>query len=273
MIKKLILILFLVISNCYSQEVNTDIREYANFKQGTTYFIMSRDKNYNKIVNDILVKYWKINKFEMIASKDIEKLKGESSFFVDLVEYSFSRTGGTTGALNMSYGIQKLAMFKDFKKNTPKDVMSLIQLEEVSQLELLFAIQLLQSQINLVFEMNTKKDMDIKDLLEEVSERRQKRIQEKTLYLEYNTLKDGIDTQEKLKKIYSHKFEITNKEKINKAIENQDENVAYAKMINYRNLKFVLFFSAKNSELLYGRVVAGFDQNHIGPKFFKDINE
>lgn len=273
MIKKLTLILLFVISNCYSQEINTDIREYASFKTGTTYFVTSRDVKYNKMVEDILVKYWKVNKYEMIASNQIEKLKGEGSFFVDLVEYSFSRTAGTTGALNMSYGVQKLAMFKDYKKNTPKEVMSLIQLDEIAPLNLLFGIQLLQSQINLVFEMNTKKDMDIKDLLEEISERKQKSIQSKTLYLNPGSLKSGIDNEEGLKKIYSHKFEFTTKEKIDKAIENQDENVVYAKVINYRNLKFVLFINAKNSELLYGRVMTGFNQAEIGPKFFKDINE
>lgn len=273
MIKKLTLILLFVISNCYSQEINTDIRKYASFKTGTTYFVTSKDVKYNKMLEDILVKYWKVNKYEMIASNQIEKLKGESSFFVDLVEYSFSRTAGTTGALNMSYGVQKLAMFKDYKKNTPKEVMSLIQLDEIAPLDLLFGIQLLQSQINLVFEMNTKKDMDIKDLLEEISERKQKSIQSKTLYLNPGSLKSGIDNEEGLKKIYSHKFEFTTKEKIDKAIENQDENVVYAKVINYRNLKFVLFINAKNSELMYGRVMTGFNQAEIGPKFFKDINE
>lgn len=273
MIKKLILILLFVISNCYSQEINTDIREYASFKTGTTYFVTSRDVKYNKMVEDILVKYWKVNKYEMIASNQIEKLKGEGSFFVDLVEYSFSRTAGTTGALNMSYGVQKLAMFKDYKKNTPKEVMSLIQLDEIAPLDLLFGIQLLQSQINFVFEMNTKKDMDIKGLFEEISERKQKSIQSKTLYLNRGSLKSGIDNEEGLKKIYSHKFELTTKEKIDQIIENQDENAVYAKIINYRNLKFVLFINAKNSELLYGRVMTGFNQAEIGPKFFKDINE
>ena len=167
MIKKISLILLLIISKGYSQEVNTDIREYVSFKEGTTYFVKSSDKKYNQIISDILTKYWTVNKFEMIASNQIEKLKGERSFFVDQVEYSFSREGGTTGALNMAYGVTKLAMFKDYKKNTPKGVLSLVQLDKVSPVEMLFAIQLMQSQINFVFELNTKKDLDIKDFLEE----------------------------------------------------------------------------------------------------------
>jgi len=273
MIKKLSLILLLLSCYCYSQEINTDIREYKSFKDGTTYFILSNDKKYNKIVNDILTKYWTVNKFEMIKSNQIENLKGDSSFFVDQVEYGFSRTAGTTGALNMAYGVTKLAMFKDFKKNTPKDVMSLVQIDKISPIEMLFSIQMMQSQINFVFDLNKKKDLDIKDYLDEVNERNKKRIQSKTLYVTRNGLKDDIDHEEGLKKIYNYKFIFTTTENIEKAIEDQNEDVVFTKVINYKNLKFVLFICAKNSELLYGRVMTGFNQQEIGPKFFKDINE
>ena len=108
----------------------------------------------------------------MIASKEVDKLKGESSFFVDQVEYSFSRTGATTGALNMDYGVPKLAMFREYKKNAPKDVLSLIQLDKATPVEMLYAIQLLQSQINFVFELNTKRDLSIKDLLDKINDRK-----------------------------------------------------------------------------------------------------
>lgn len=274
MIKKLTLILLLISSYCYSQEINTDIREYKSFKEGTTYFVKSGDKKYNKALEDILIKYWTVNNFKIIASNQMEGLKGDSSFFVDQVEYSFSRTGGTTGALNMEYGVPKLALFKDWKKNgTPKDVLSLVQLEKISPLELLFSIQLLQSQINFVYKLNSKKDLNIKELLDEANERNQKRIQSKNLYLVASSLKSGIDNEEELKKIYNYKFEFTTHQKIEKAIEDQDDNVVYIKVINYKNLKFVLFINAKNSELLYGRVMTGFNQSEIGPKFFKDINE
>jgi len=273
MIKKLTLTLLLLSSYCYSQEVNTDIREYATFKQGTTYFVKSNDKKYNSIINDILTKYWTVNKFEMIAPNQMDKLKGESSFFVDQVEYNFSRTAGTTGALNMSYGVQKLAMFKEYKKGEPKGVLSLVQLDKISPVEMLFSILMMQSEINFVFELNKKKDLDLKDYLDEVTERNIKRIQSKTLYVTRNDLKDDIDHEEGLKKIYDHKFIFTTPENIEKAITDQNEDAVFIKVINYRNLKFVLFICAKNSELLYGRVMTGFNQNQVGPKFFKDINE
>lgn len=273
MIKKLSLILLLIISNCYSQEINTDIRAYKSFKEGTTYFVKSSDSKYNKILNDILIKYWTLNKFEIIPSSQVSKLKKDSSFFVDLVEYSFTRRGGTTGALDMDYGVPKLAMFKEYKNSKPKEVISLVQLNEISSLEMLYAIQLLQYQINFVFELNTQKDLDVKDFLEKINEKNKKKIQGKKLQIIPSMLKKGINTEDELKKIYSHKFEITNQARINQAIENQEEDIVYIKIINYRNLKFVLFMNAKNSELLYGKVMTGFNQAEIGPKFFKDINE
>ncbi len=273
MIKKLSVILLLLSSYCYSQEVNTDIREYGSFKEGTTYFIMSGDKKYNKIINDILIKYWTVNKFEMIKPNQVAKLTGDGSFFVDQVEYSFSRTAGTTGALNMAYGVTKLAMFKEYKKNTPKDVLSLVQLDKTSPVEMLFSIQMMQSEINFVFDLNKKKDLDLKDYLDEVNERNKKRIQNKTLYVTRNGLKDEIDHEEGLKKVYNYKFLFTTTENIEKAIEDQNEDAVFLKVINYKNLKFVLFICAKNSELLYGRVMTGFNQAQIGPKFFKDVSD
>ena len=273
MLKKLTIILSFFISSCYCQDTNTDIREYKSFKDGTTYFITYKDAKYNKVVGDILSKYWTVNKFEMINSNQIEKLKGESSFFVDKVDYSFSRTGGTTGALNMAYQVPKLAMFKDYKKTTPKGVLALVELENSTPLDMLFAIQFLQSQINLVFKLNTKSDLSIKDVLDEINDVNKKTIQSKKLYLIASSLKSGINTDEEFKKIYNYKFEFTTQQKIDKAIEVQDDDVVYLKVINYRNLRFVLFFNAKNSELLYGRVMTGFNQAEIGPKFFKDVNE
>lgn len=273
MVKKLIVILLLIISKSYSQEINTDIREYKSFKEGTTYFVKTRDSKYNQMINDIISKYWTVNKFEMIAPNQVDKLKSDSSFFVDQVEYSFSREGGTTGALNMAYGVTKLAMFKEYKKSTIKGVLSLVQVDKISPVEMQFAIQLMQSQINFVLELNTKKDLSIKDFLDEVNDKNLKRVKDKNLYLLSNTLKNGINSEEELKKIYNHRFELTSQAKIDQAILIQDEDVAYAKVINYKNLKFVLFICAKNSELLYGRVMTGFNQEEIGPKFFKDIND
>ena len=173
----------------------------------------------------------------------------------------------------MDYGVTKLAMFKEYKKNTPKGVLSLVQIDKISPVEMLFSIQMMQSQINFVFELNSKKDLDIKDYLEEVNERNKKRIQNKTLYLTRTGLKDEIDNEEGLKKVYNYKFIFTTRQDIEKAIEDQNEDAVFLKMINYKNLKFVLFIGAKNSELLYGRVMTGFNQAEIGPKFFKDVNE
>ena len=100
-----------------------------------------------------------------------------------------------------------------------------------------------------------------------------KKIKEKKILLTRTGLKDDIDTAEKLKKIYNHSVEFTTKEKIEQAIQDQDADAVITKVINYKNLKFVLFIATKNSELMYGRVMTGFNQMEIGPKFFKDINE
>ena len=98
-------------------------------------------------------------------------------------------------------------------------------------------------------------------------------IQSKTLYINRNLTKSAIDKEEDLKKIYKYKFIYSTPDEIEKAIIDQNDDAVYTKLINYKNLKFVVFISAKNSELLYGRVITGFNQQEIGPKFFKDINE
>lgn len=269
---KISIVLLLLSTTLFSQEINTDIRNYQSFKNGTTYFIKSGTEQFDNIVANVFEKYWTINDFKMISSSEIEKIKGDSSFFVDIFEYSFNRTGGTTGALHMHYGVQKLIMFKDLKKKkTPKDVIAQVQLNEMNLVDLIFSVKLMQSQIDFVYQLNTKKELDIKSYLKEVREKNMKSIQGKTLYLIQEDLK--TPSEEQLKKIYRHKFKFTNQEEIEKAILEQNEEVVIAKIINYMNLRFVLFINAGNGELLYGKVMKGFNQSQIGPTFFKDIDE
>lgn len=110
-------------------------------------------------------------------------------------------------------------------------------------------------------------------MLEEINDRKKKRIQEKTIYFLPNDLKSKINSKEELDKIYDYKYKFVSREELDTAIIEQNENVVYAKIVNYSNLRFVLFFQAKDSELLYGRVMAGFNQLDIGPKFIKDLND
>lgn len=271
--KKLLFVLVILISfSSFTQSTNTSINAYSNFKEGTTYFIKSGNSDFDSAISTIFNNYWNINKWKLISKDEIKTHRGESSFFMDLFEYSYTRTG-----VDMSYTVKKMMLCKDLeikKKNIePLGSLVITEIDEINLPELIYSIQLIQSQISFVLDLNKKKALDFKDMLEEINDRKKNRIKEKTLYFLPNDLKSKINSKEELDKIYDYKYSFVTKEEIETAIIEQNEDVVYSKIISFGSLRFVLFIQAKDSELLYGRVMTGFNQLYIGPKFIKDLND
>lgn len=282
MIKNLLLttILFVSSFNLFSQIINTSNVNYKSFEQGKTYFIESENEEINTYIKAILKTYWTINEFEFISESEVDTKSSDNKFYVNFFTYEFSRqtTDNSPSALNMNYSVTKLILFKALSETKKKDnrkpigTLATIELQEISQTELLYSIQNLQSQIKYVLNLNTKKEIKFKKLLSTISDLRHNDLMEKTLYLTEDQLSPRIKTIEDIKKYYDHPVEIKSKDEIETAILNQDQNVIYAKFIRLTTLHFLIIISAENSELIYGKVSTGFTQNKIGPRFFKDMN-
>lgn len=283
MIKNLFLtsIVFVYSLNLSAQLINTSNENYKSFENGTTYFIQSENEEINDYIDTVLIKYWTINNFELISESKVGTKPNENNFYVNFFTYEFSRetTDNSPSALNMNYSVTKLILFKALTEETEKDIrkpiatLATIELNEVSEAEILYSVQNLQSQIKYIQKLNTKKAIKFKKLLSEISDLRQNKIKKKTLYIAENQISPRTKTIENIKKYYDHPIEIKSKEEIEKAILNQDPNVAYAKFIRLNTLHFLIIISAENSDLLYGKVSIGFTQNMIGPRFLKDINK
>src|SRR5690606_34413416 len=133
----------------FSQITNTRIDAYNNFKEGTTYLIKSGNNDFDTQMSSIFSNYWSINKYSVISKEEAKNLKGETSFFIDLFEYNYERTG-----VSLSYTIKKMILFKDFKitkkEIQPSGGLISAQIDEITLPELIYSIQLIQSQINFV---------------------------------------------------------------------------------------------------------------------------
>ncbi|MEM1215884.1 MAG: hypothetical protein AAGJ82_09380, partial [Bacteroidota bacterium] len=196
--------------------------------------------------------------------------------FVDLYTYSYTRESSTTGMVNMDYEVSKFILSKDIKATDdgykPYRTLCSIQLDEVNPAELIYGVQLVNNLVRFAQSLDTKKELDFKDLLAELSDENRGSIQAQTLYLIQEELKSGISTEEGMKGVYDHAFEFVTPAQIDEAIINQ-VNVVYTKIVNDRNLKYVVFIRAKDAQILYGKVMTGLNQAQIGPKLFKAINK
>ncbi|MCB0753725.1 MAG: hypothetical protein KDC52_19790 [Ignavibacteriae bacterium] len=276
-------ILLLTISFIYSlslssQVINTSNVNYKSFDDGTTYFIQSENTELNSAIESILEKYWTINNFQMVTESQVPSEPNEKSFYLGFFTYNFSREAGRTGALDMDYSVTQLILFKALSeskkdKRKPIETLATVELNEITPVDILQSIQILQSQIKFVKKLDTKKRLDFKELLSEICEQRKIKIKDKTLYLNEYQLSPRLGSKEDVEKVYSLPFEIKSKEEIEEAILNQEPNIVYAKFVRLRTLHFLVIIDAENSDILYGKVSTGFTQNMVGPRFLKDISK
>lgn len=280
--KKLqVLLITLIICsfNLHAQIINTSIKNYKSFESGTTHFIKSGDEDLDGYTKALLTKYWTVNNFDMIEEKEVVEKAKEGHFYAGFFSYSYSREAGSTGALNMDYTVTKLLLFRGLKEvkkgdeRKPVGTLSTIEVQEVSPADILYAIRILNSQIELVKELKYKRAKKFKDFIDEISERRKNRLQEKVLYISGEQLSYRIDGEEDVKKYYDYDFKIKSKRTIEQAILDQNPDVVYARFIRLGSLHFLMIIDAENSDLVFGKVSTGISQNMIGPRFFKKMSK
>ncbi|WMI69166.1 hypothetical protein [Mangrovimonas sp. YM274] len=285
-LKKMLFVALLTVSvTGFGQIVNTNIDNYKTFKEGTTYFVKSEDESLNTYMIEFLADYWTVNPYKIIDASELDATVGEHAYFVNFLEHHYENRSRTSA---QEYTLLQLTMFRELteakkkgKKRYPRDVLGTVELKyvepkekwDITPAELRYAIRLLNNQIDFVFEMNISKDLNFKDFLDVVNEKKKAIVKEKTWYLNDEALKSKVNSAEKIKKLYSYPFELKSEEEIDAAVFNQEANVVYGKMIRLRTLYFYLLIDAETSELLYGRVTSGMFLDLVGPKFLRDVNE
>jgi len=230
--QKIVLLTFslLLSFSAFGQSVATDIRNYDNFKKGTTYFLLSDNEELNELLKSRVEKDWKVNAYAFLSKNKLKSKVGDGAFFVDIFTVSFERTGGSTGALHMNYEVTKMLLFQDMKvtkrESTPTGILANIQLNEDTEAEITYGIQMMNNVLEEVLELNTKKRMDLKDFLDIITEDTRAEIKKKTLYLVQEDLKEDVNTKESIKQLYDHKFEFVSREDIQNAVITQREEIA-----------------------------------------------
>jgi hypothetical protein len=280
MYKNLLFLLTLLIYSfsINSQVIDTDIKKYKNIDEATIYFIQSNNEELDNYIESILKGIWTINKYEMISESEVKTKPSDDSFYINFFTSSFSRESSGSGGLDMEYSVTNLFLFKALSEEgkegrKPIERLATIELSEFSASEIFYSIQMLQSQIKLVKELNLESDLSFKKLLEKVKEQKQDVIKAKTLYVTESQMDRGLKNIEKIKKQYNYSVKIKSKEEIEEAILNRDPDIVYGKFMRLRTLHFLIIINADNSELLYGLVSTGFTQNKINRRFLKDLNK
>lgn len=272
-----ILIALLVINIGFSQEINTSNKVLKGIESKITYVVLSENEEIDGLFRSLLDKYWKLNKLEYITTSQANTHKDEGNLFMSIGEFTYTRTSSSsTSALNMSYSVNQLMLYQELKvkknSSTPIGMVADVQIDSFEESEMIYAIQLIQNQVNFGLSLDIKGDLKIKEFFKEISEQKRKLIREQTFYAMGGEIHPDISDPESLKKVYPYPVRFAEAEdEVKNAILKQKEGVVYARRIKHNNIELIIFVTAKNAEMLYGRVMTAFDRGMISEKFFMDI--
>lgn len=272
--KKFTVIILLLSIASYGQNIITNIEDYGDLDKGTTYFVKSDDEIVNKEIEGILSKFWTINKYDIITAAQMAEMEGENVYFLKYITYSYDRTSGTTGALNVSYKVKQLAFLKLLDKakreHSSSALLASAEVNNFSRPELIFSVRMLDNRIRLVQELNSPKTYGFKDLLEKASKENSKILKDKTLYLYDSYVKNNIDTVEELEKTYPYKFKFVTVDEMENAIINE-QDIVYVRYVRLRTKQYAVFVNAKTSDIIYGTTLSSINGIYLTSRFFKKM--
>jgi len=258
------------------------------------FIIEGNSKNDKLLLKETVKNEWSITDFSFITPKELNSYKNDSQYFFiayQAFNYDDSFTDRTMKRDITTDGIQVFY----YKNSKPKGILSVKfsparyefpgandkavekfnkSMDRFLNIEAKYieALNMIQNHINYFSSEDLKDGMKPKELLSYLSSKKKDRVKDKTLLFTNLTVPKRLNSEEKIKKIYDHKFKFVSIKNIEEAIINKTPNTAYFKIILFRTLTFILVIDAETSEVLYGEVGKGFDQLHIPPRVFKELN-
>lgn len=268
----------LIVSFSYTQEINTDIKNYADLENKTTYFIKTGDDAFDNDIKKQLDKNWKFTKIECISANDIAQFEGKEnkekiaqSYFLSFGAKEFNRP--YKGVKKGHIDDLRFLFYKDIKIKKKSfelaEVLGEVKLDDIRPDQLIYATQMLNSQLHFALEMDLKNDIILKDLLKQLTDEHKYDLKEFTLYIDKDFMDSEIDSAAEFKEVYPHPFQFSDKYEVRKIIEEQKEKAAYIKILSYSGMNFVTFITAKDATILFGFIMRGPNQQEIRKHFFK----
>lgn len=255
--KKLIVFLLSLFSlNLFSQEHIPVIEDYYNFLQSKTMIVMDSEvlSEFNSVIEEVVKRSWTITPYEIISSKEFEKLKHNP-------ELSFLLTSNVTFRKDKTkarYKFLSLVMGeKDSELKKMPDLCSLplsyVSVEGESYFYKLEAFVLfIQNHVSnvlnnekLIGDMGLKKYNKVKGALAD-----------KVLYLTKEDLAKDIKSESSIAAVFPYEFKIVTRDEIAQAIKDRDEKVVFLHKVGPEGTRirarvYKLLVGAADSKLYY----------------------
>lgn len=242
--------------NIFSQEHIPVLEDYHNFLETKTMIVMDGEvlSEFNSVIEEVVKKSWTITPYEIITSKEFEKLKHDpklSFLLTSTVTFRKDKTKARYRFLSLVMGETDTEL-----KKMP-DLCSLplayLQVEGESYYYKLEAfILFIQNHVNNVLEnekyigdMGLKRYNKVKGALAD-----------KVLYLTKEDLARDIKTEKAIAAVYPYEFKIVSKEEIADAISRRDDKVVFLHKVGPEGTRvrarvYKLLVGAADSELYY----------------------
>jgi hypothetical protein len=273
------LCLFFFAQAGFAQFGYTEIKYFEGFETAKLAIVRTGDKQMDDAMESAFKKYWKVNEFFLIESKDItQHTKKKDVYFISMIELTHMTTVG--------YKVIKMCLIDDFiyKRNgevdfDEMDIIATAQFQKLDDVELANleaemtkSVQFLNNHCNFVLTEKSKKHYPIKEYLKILSARNKNEVRSKTLLLTTDILPKDMNDEARVKEYYKNPFSIVSQNEQYQSIIQQNEDDVYILFYMDYNLTFKCIATSKDSRILFGEVTTGFNQNTLKPAYLKMLN-
>lgn len=266
--------------NSMAQFGYTEFKYFEGFETAKIAIVRTGDQAMDAGLESAFKKYWTINEFFFITSKDIPQYTGKKDvYFMTMIELTHMSTVG--------YKVFKLCLFDDilYKRNgeidfEKMDKIATAQFQKLDDIksanmeaEMIKSVQFLKNHCTFVLSEKPKKHYGIKEYLRILSAKNKNEVHTKRLLLTPDILPKGMTTEDELKPYYKNSFAIVSQDNLYRSIIDQNESDVYILFYMDYNLTFKCIVTCKDSRILFGEVTTGFNQNYLKPAYLKELSE
>jgi len=256
--KKIVLLFILGIAFKfgYSQNYIPSVDELNSFFSTKTYVVLETNPiaSYNFKIQDAVKNHWTITDYEFISYKKFEEMRTDPKCsFLIMTQVVFDKD-----KTKVRYNFLHLLLGKDVKKFEDMPDIAAIPLsytevdEEYWVYKLGTIVRFLQNHVKLI---KNKPEL-ISENIFKYYNTNMKNVKNKTLYLVKDELEETINTEAKIKKVYPYNVKIVDRETIEEAIDNGDEDIVFLHKVGPQGSRlrarcYKILIGASDAEFYY----------------------
>jgi len=252
----LTIVLFLLVCAVYGQDYVPTESELNRFFNTKTYIVLDPNpiSHYNAKLKKAVKNNWEITDYEFLDYSKFEEYrkKPQYSFLVEnIVVFDKDKTKARYRFLSLLMGEKSLRIEK-----MPTIVAVPLSYKEVDEEYYSYKLGVIARFMQKHAKLMKENPEIISDDIFEYYNKNMKDIKDKTLYFVKDELAEEVNTVKKIKEYYTHDVKIVTREEVEKAIEEEREDVVFLHKVGpqgtrHRARCYKILMGAKNAEFYY----------------------